>query len=215
MGPIEPAFRLSAQAFREECKTDLKSADAKFQGKVIELSGRVDRVTPSAVDGPTVFLQVEGDLIGVPCLSFEDRPWVQVVAGQTIKIKGLWPIESRLPTLVGCVVTDAGQYAAVRVAASALARELAADGDATIKKYADKQVAVTGRAAAIQFKSGEATVEFATDHRVKVVCKLDRNLLRLAKQIEPGQTLEVVGEFFSFQGETDILLINCLPLAGF
>ena len=204
----EPAFRMTAEEFRGQAE------DEKFRGKVIELSGTVEDVGRSAGGEAFVELKTSGGLLGVMCFTADERPWASFARGQTVRLKGLWSEPLMAPRLLYCVVVEPGEYAAIRITATDLAKEYAADPDATVKKYEKKHVVVTGEVASKDVNEFKAVaLVLKTDNKVKVECGFTAFDRDLSDQYAVGQTVRVFGEFSLNFGTGDTVHLNfCLPL---
>jgi Leucine-rich repeat (LRR) protein len=209
---IEPAFSLTSEKFAEECK-EQKTANEKFKGKVIELSGVVKTVGQNFSGDPYVALEVGKDFTGVMCFTADAQPWAKVVPGQKIKLKGKWPQDPFGPSLHHCVFVDTGKSPAIILTAQELAKEYAADKDATGKKYADKYLIVTGEVVDKEFNSvGAASVTLKVEGKVKVKCSFTAFEKGMVKPIKIGQQLKAVGQYTLNFGDEEVVVYFCHPI---
>jgi hypothetical protein len=210
VGTREPAFKLTAEEFHRQ------AGDEKFDGKVIELSGTVEGVGRNAGGEAFVQLKVPSQMFGVMCFTTDEQPWAKVARGQKVRIKGLGGAVILAPRLLACAIVEPGEYAAVRISAADLAKEYAADPDATIKKYDKKHMVVTGEVAAKdvnEFKAVGLTLK--TGNKVAVKCGFTAFDRDVSRAYAVGQTVSVFGEFSLNFGGGDSVDINfCLPLDG-
>jgi hypothetical protein len=214
---VEPAVQLTAEEFFKEYAAGWEAMTRKYEGKVIELRGEVERTFRNGPTDAFVALKVEKQIIGVRCKTVDRQPWATVAPGQTIKIKGVLPKELWVvAALVDCVFVDVGPYAAIPVTTEELAKEHAADPAATKKKYHHKHLVVSGAVASKEFNNnGSAVLGLKTDSPVKVTCIFDLDMNEEGKAVKVGQQIKLVGEFLSNSGtEDEVLLTSCLPITG-
>jgi hypothetical protein len=205
----EPAFRLTAEEYQSQ------AGDAKFNGQVIELSGTVSGVGRNISGESYVTLKAQG-LVGVMCFTTDPEPWATVAQGQKVRIKGLWAPTFVAPRLLWCVVEEPGEYAAVRIAATDLAKEYAADPEATVKKYDKKHLVLTGEVASKSANDvGAVTLGLKTGNATAINCSFTAFDKGATAGYEVGQTVTVFGEFtLNFGSGTTVDLYFCLPLQG-
>ncbi len=211
---VEPAFKLTAEAFYKEYADDRAAATKKYKDKVIELSGEVDGMGRNFSGEAYVTLKVEKQLIGVTCATADEQPWAKAVKGQKVKIKGKWPEFSVGAALIYCVFVETGEYKGIPITAAELAKEYAADREATVKKYDGKHLVLTGEVVAKEFNSaGAAGMELKADGKVKVQCSFTAFEKDVTKPIKVGQKITVVGEFtLNFASRDEVTLYFCLPV---
>jgi internalin A len=211
---VEPDFKLTADAFYKEYEADRAAATKKYKDKVIELSGEVDGMGRNISGDSHITLKVEKQLIGVMCVTADEQPWAKAVKGQKVKIKGKWPEFSVGAALIYCVFVETGEYKGIPITAAELAKEFAADGEATVKKYEGKILVLTGEVVAKEFNSaGAAGIELKSDNKVKVKCSFTATEKDVTKPIKVGQKLTVVGEFtLNFANRDEVGLYFCLPV---
>jgi hypothetical protein len=213
---VEPAFRLTAEEFHKEHAAGREAMAKKYEGKVIELSGEVERNFRNGTDA-FVALKVKGQILGVRCRTVDRQPWAKVAPGQKIRIKGVLPNEVWVcAALVDCVFVDVGQYAVIPVTAVELAKEYAADPVAAKKKYREKHLVVSGEVVSKEFTDiGTAVLALKTDGKVKVTCVFDLDMNEEGKAVTVGQKVKLVGEFGPlFLTKDEAFVTSCLPLTG-
>jgi hypothetical protein len=200
-----PDFTLTAEDYLKEWKQDPKAADAKYTGKIVEVSGAVANVGPGP-GSPQVELSGGSDgSAHLLCLTAEKEPWARVAPGQTIKIKGK---QSHVlaPQVQDCQPVELGPGGPVPISAKDLAAEYAKDRAGTNARYKGKYLLVTGEVAAKDESYPNVQVQFKTGGDTKVVCHVDS--LRYGDKVKAGQPLTVVGEFMYLKepraGETGL-----------
>lgn len=206
---VEPAFRLTAEEYQPQ------AGDAKFSGQVVELTGTVSGVGRNAGGEAFVTLKSPG-LLGVMCFTTDPEPWATVAQGQKVRLKGLWASPLVAPRLLWCVVVEPGEYAAVRIAATDLAKEYAADPEATVKKYDKKNLVITGEIASKSANdAGAVTLGLKSGNAIAVKCSFTAFDKDVTAGYEVGQTVTVFGEFtLNFGSGDSVELYFCLPLQG-
>ncbi len=204
----EPAFRMTAEEYHR------RADDPAFDGKVIELSGTVDDASRNAGGEAFVSLNVEGQLLGVMCFTADAQPWASFARGQKVRLKGRWAESVLAPRLLYCVFIETGKYAAVRIPATDLAKEYAADPEATVKKYDKKHMVITGEVASKNVNEFKAVgLVLKTGNKITVECGFTAFDNDVSGQYEVGQTVTVFGDFSLNFGGGDSLHVNfCLPL---
>jgi tRNA_anti-like len=159
-----------------------------------------------------VSLEAGGDLIGVTCFAANPEPWSQVVPGQKVKLKGRWPPDGG-GTLVDCVFVEVGEGGAISLSAENLAREYAADPEATTKKYDKKYLRISGEIADKEFNSaGAASVFLKGSGKVRVLCSFTAFENDLSKPLKAGQQVKLVGQYTLNFSKDEVGLYFCLPL---
>jgi hypothetical protein len=144
----KPDVTMTAEQWNAEWEKDKAAAEAKYKGKVVELSGTVQ----GADDDPYgqvgyVYLKAKGNLIGVRCATTDKKPWIKVSPGSEAKIRGKVP-EAGLPgDLFPAEIVHAGPNPGVVITAKELTKDYAADRAAAEKKYNDKWAYVSGEVA--------------------------------------------------------------------
>ncbi|HWG46256.1 MAG TPA: hypothetical protein VN688_26075, partial [Gemmataceae bacterium] len=88
--PAKPDFSLTAEAFYNEVVDKLATASKKYDGRVVELTGKIASIGRNALDPnePPVITLDCGPQQGVFCATVDKQPWLKCVPGQTVKISG-------------------------------------------------------------------------------------------------------------------------------
>lgn len=143
-----PDFTLDAQDWSNEWRQNVIDARQKYQGKVIELSGVVHRLSEDP-EGKNGYLSLKTDdrFIQVSCVMTERDPWLKVCPGSSVKVRGI-PSEAQgdRGVLSPCVLRDVGTVRNLDVSALILAKAFAADaqGAGAAALYADRWLIVAG-----------------------------------------------------------------------
>lgn len=207
----KPDYTLSAEEFHAEYKKGSQAAAEKYKKKIIELTGVVDNIGRNIGSDPYIILKVEKELIGVYCTTRDDEPWLKVLPGQTVKVKGEWPEFSVSAAIVNSVIVDPGKRVAVEMTAQQLADAFAKDPKALEEKHKDKFIILTGKVVERQFNSvGAASVTLATTGNVKVKCSFTAFEKDGVKALKIGDEVKIAGQYtFNFGGE-EVGLYFCL-----
>ncbi len=189
----KPDFSLDPAAWRSDWK-DGQAALQKYQGKVIELKGVVARIGDDTISrGPTIYLKAEGAWT-VRCITADKRPWLKVVPGSTIKVKGILPnaISFQDPHLAEAVVTDPGAAKPEFVTAQQITKAVVADRKAAKEKYHEKWVNLEGEIIDAKIVAGnDMIVRLKGDADAIVNCSIVKTGLENAR---PGQKVKVFGQ---------------------
>lgn len=207
----KPDFSLSAEDFMKEFKASESDARKKYKGKVIELSGEVTGIGRNISGEDSISLKAP-DLLGMMCFTAMEEPWTKAVPGQKVKLKG--KLGEYGAVLIYCVFTDPGKYAGVEMTAAELAKEYAADPDATSKKYNDKYLILSGEVEKKEYNSAGAVSVYlkAPESKVRVAVSFTAFEKELSRKIKPGKPLKVIGQYSLNFGKDEVKLLMCLPI---
>jgi len=184
-------FVLTATEFHEANK-DSKVADAKYKGKMVELSGQVKTVVTHFGKETSVWLKSEKGGLGVNCMFDGTEVVGKVGIGQTVRIRGRAWVAS---TLKSCELLEKGPDTILRVTAVELAKEYSADPEKTEEKYKDRTLLVSAEVAAVEATPGIhlKDVVLKGDGKTKVRCLFDNS--EEVERRKPGEQIILVGEF--------------------
>ena len=102
-----PAFVLKAETLVSEYDVDEKKANAKYLGKIVEVSGIISEKTKDRIGNYNITLQGP-DLAGIGC-EFENKvqdKLANLKEGQEVKIKGICTGVLMDVVLVDCVIEN-------------------------------------------------------------------------------------------------------------
>ena len=87
---VKDATKISAEALFSEYKADRFKAAEKYQGKILEVTGIVDKTGTDVGEHPFVNLKGQEQLGGVQCffLKLYEEKATQLKAGQKVTIRG-------------------------------------------------------------------------------------------------------------------------------
>lgn len=140
--PVSPDYSLTSAAFAEEFAKDREAHARKYQGKRIELAGKVVSVHRDRLEWASLLLECPaGDYLLVQCYTVDKEPWAKYAPGQKVKIQGTG---TKYGTLRGCTVLESGPNPAVSRTAAQLAEEFTATFKPTAKKYHGRAILITG-----------------------------------------------------------------------
>lgn len=206
----KPDFSLTSVQLTEECKQNRQAAQAKYLGKIIELSGTaVGRGV--GISGPWVELEgTEGGQRGVMCFVTAAEVWNKVFPGQVVKLKGKLerdPLLAEDLVLVKSLILDATGSTPPTVTAVELAKGYQTDPKATLEKYGGKAMTPSKRQyRKVVILAGEiekiTPAEFGNKYYFKteamvprVFCTFEAGSAKVAEQaLRVGHTIKVVGK---------------------
>jgi hypothetical protein len=205
--PERKAAVIKAVEFAEEYAKDKQAARQKYQGKVVDLSGRIDRLNRNI--SRQAFVVLEGGRDGVRCLTVDKAPWNKVTPGQQITLRGTVADDSS-PMLFSCEIIETGESPALTITAEQLARETAADQEATYKKYKEKPLIVTGEVVELKPAKGDEYLDLKGDDKRRVHCvfPLQGDML---EGLKVGQQVKVLGQY-SMTSNKSVDLILCFVI---
>lgn len=211
---------LTAEQFADDCKKDRDAANAKYEGKVIELSGVIDFVGIWWQDGKPDFFSK-----GVLCFTAEREPWARVAPGQTFKVKGKYgKMNYEVVGLAGenqahlldCVFLDLGPNPTIAISAEELSKEYGANKDKAQDKYRKKFLIVDGEIASIKTKDYYSDVLLKGHANGQVNCTIEHHLKGNHKQdmvnrLKVGERVRIFGEFHGGPEER-VSFYSCLVI---
>jgi hypothetical protein len=83
----EPAYRLSANELLGGYQANEVAADQRYKGRVIEVTGVVDKVGRDILDNPYLTMQSPG-IFCVQCFFDNDRPLTSLRPGHIVTVRG-------------------------------------------------------------------------------------------------------------------------------
>jgi hypothetical protein len=209
-----PAHSLTMKQLAEELKADRKATVAKYQGKVIELNGDVDNL--GYVDGNlAVFLKGQGN-DKFPCYTRESVPGFKVTPGLSVRLIGRWGMS---PTGGGCLqdalILDIRGDPAPAYTPDQLVQAFEAEPEVMKKRIGRYgAIRITGEIASVPKTSKFGGIEFhlKSTGTTRVQCEFDPRHTDLAKGLQVGQRVVLLGYFARFVKGDSISLISCLPM---
>jgi hypothetical protein len=195
-------FTLDADTWQAEWEKDKKAAKEKYKGKIVELSGVVDRANddPYLKNG-YIYLKLKKSLFGLRCTLDDLAPWLTVAPGCTIMLKGIASDIYSDGQLYPCVIIQSSPNTCLEITASQLAKEFTKDKDAAVKKFHDKRLIVEGELASKEpSKLDKGQFIYLTlkgDGAVSVRCYVANNTSdrqQANDSLKVGQKLKVCGE---------------------
>lgn len=205
----KPDLAVSAVEFVKDMQ-DLTSAEKKYRGKLIEVTGVVSgfdwlepmksRALAPAEEVPNPLarsvISLKTDLYVLPrldCLGPDDEPWARVSRGQQVKVQGKWhpPGSSEFPALADCVIVEAGAFTTPVVTAPELAKAFAADRKAFKEKFQGSPIIVVGKIKKVtRLFAGPTMISLETNGADHLVCQSDSKLF---DPLQSGQNVKIYG----------------------
>src|SRR5262249_16804087 len=89
----KPDFTMTAKALLDEQKDDA-SARAKYEDKIIEVTGVVGACGETAAEEAFLILDRHGLEEGLVCVAQQKETWARHARGQKVKVRGVWRCRS-------------------------------------------------------------------------------------------------------------------------
>jgi len=200
VGGKKADFSLTAEEFTREFLKDEKAADRKYQGKVVEVTGKVYSLVGKE-GGKVAVLLLAGanrnEKEAIPTLIHArlqpgpKHPVFELAKGQQVRLTGEigQGSGSTVIWLKNGVVRGLGKSNVVVITAADLAGEFSREAEAASRKFADKEILVTGEVAELVTKDGYYA-KLKGDGKTRVSVPLNEDELRLLKK---GQTVRLRG----------------------
>jgi hypothetical protein len=194
----DPQLKVAAADFHAEFRGDFAAAQAKYGGKVIELTGTVHGARATQRGWIDLSAPEKGT---VPC-EFEDVSVTGKVAKrQTIRVKGWARPTSTSPTLTQCEIVELGPDTSLKTTSEKLAADITVQREQTLKASEGRTTFVTGSL------EGRITDENMTeqlvlkgDGKTRIQCQTTDPR---AKNLQPGQIVTFAGELREPFGKSD------------
>ena len=207
----DPEFRLEAAAWMAEWKKDREATRKKYLGKVVEISGTVNRTSQDPYgDVGYVFLKVEGEILGVRCCLADKEPWLKVSPGSMVKVRGTHSAEAGLAgDVYPCAIVEASPSPALVITASALAKAFGADARAAQEKYGEKWLLIDGEIAGLEKDKNPQFLlmylKAENDIKIKVILRTNSDHYKKRNEsIKAGQKVKMLGQVRYFDKEITI-----------
>jgi hypothetical protein len=187
---------LTAAEWYAESKKDEAGFKEKFKGKVIELTGTVQRSgEDSGEEGHGfVVLAVEDSAAGVMCVTKDRTPWLKVCEGSRVTMRG--KKDDSLPDLVECDIAEAGPNPGIMVSAKELTGDFSAGADAAQAKYEKKPLYVEGEVVVkTPIQDGVGTLLLKGDGKLLVACRFSKAPAQKFAALKAGSKIKVLGQF--------------------
>ena len=206
-----PDVRMTSSAFAETYAADRAQAFLLYEGKWLELSGKVTGMGRGIDKKPHVTMQGAPDkLLGVICYTVDPQPWKTVTPGQDVKVVGRFTAESGAAALVDCVVTEAGKIAIPSLTAAELAHEYIDNRDATVRKYDEKYLIVTGEVVQKETNdAGAVQLDLKGEDKMVIRCTFAPSEKDAAEALKAGEKVSVLGEFTLNLAPGQVKLYSC------
>jgi WD40 repeat protein len=212
----EARFVVTGIELAAEIKKGRDEARKKYDGKIIEVTGKINSLAPHPSGEGTIVL-ADGQRFSfgaLQCVVSDPQPWAKYAPGQEITIRGRWPSGSS-GMLTSCIIVKAGPSPAISISARDLAKEFSTNAEAARVKYDKKPLLVSGEVTAKEVNSGgAATIKIKGDGQVALRCFLGGSFGaegQLRRGIRPGQPIRMLAEFSAFY-DGHVSLDKCLPI---
>ncbi len=186
-----PVVSKTAVEFHEECQKDKDAALDKYKKSVIELTGKVNAVTPDGKKPGRCKVYLDGK---IACYPAELDAYGKVQDGATIKIKGvIGKDDFGTIVLQKCVFVDVGANPPSVVTAEQLVNEFASDEKAAFAKYAGKFAVLTGEVVSkTKGKRNEVLVRLKGSEKGSLDVEFNSFQNDYFDPIQPGQKVKLL-----------------------
>ena len=208
-----PDFKVTAKDIASECRKDVAAAKAKYKGKRVEITGKVDEIAKRS-GGAIIALQAEvpnDPFVSGPTAMFRDRSLLgQLGRDQIVTLIGVVEDLPRMPNLENCSLVAKGADTIAHLTAEKLAEEFATDPNATVGKYRPLTLIVSGTVAALN-PSPYHVIKFQVPGK-KIIEGNFGDTGGLPKDCKVGDKLTCVVNKIRWEGGDKLMLEDCYPL---
>lgn len=202
LATAKPDVTMTADAWHAEFKKDKKAAEAKYKGKVIQLTGTVSGVGQNLDAGiGYLLLKVKGDLLGVRGTTKEVDFWERVPEGADVTVRGRVPDMGFLTgELFPIHVVSVDKNPSRTFTAADLAAEFKKDKEKLKAAWDDKWVYVEGEFARTGKSLGGAEqIVLKGAGGLDIKCSIPADAKTLASKLKPGQKVKVLGQLSIYE----------------
>ena len=212
-----PDFILEPEDFYKELKANKTAATEKYKGKVIQLTGVLNKYLKTLSGKVELNLLAPGYILDIQCYTTDPEPWTTAVPCQTVTLKGRFPDKFIIPQLRDCVILKVTGENSTTFTVIELARAYDSDPKGFMDEYYDTCLIISGVVESKTEDDGlvaEVHVTFKTDSNVKVVADFLK-WGRDADRLKVGEPARIVGRFSGdHNSEPDILNLWACFYAG-
>lgn len=188
-----PDVTLTAEQLESEVDADAQEANRKYTGKVIQVTGRITRVS-NVMFGAIAYRM--GPLLSTQYYLRTGHPWYCARPGQTVTVVGKWyPL---YPCLVNCEVISVTGTPNPILTAVELGESLESDLARFRKWFHLKQLIVTGEVIEKSLPKpgaflGEVVITLQSTENTSIVCEMEADEARAAESVRIGDTVTITG----------------------
>lgn len=211
--PPKVDFQMTASEWYAEYTKDKIAAKAKYNGKVIELTGDVLMVMFDSERKQTVIsLKVENSTTGMLCYALNRDVWQTICEGsQGVKLRGQFAADTlAFGQLASCELLDAGTSVAGKFTALELCEKYQADRKALEQAWDGKRAYVEGEILKVEPGNGTWTIQLKGNEKNHVKCSFDFDPKEFGITPTEGGKLKVLGYMELFDATTGPKLTQCL-----
>jgi hypothetical protein len=216
--PQSAEMRITSEKIGEEFRNDVKATTAKYNDKVLELSGVVEEIGLSSRND--AYLLLEGTQIPtqqlIECLTTDKEPWNRVTPGQTVTLRGRCEILGGEMKFRNCQIVEPKSPVRVGIKSTDLAQAYEKDAEAAAKTYEGKWLEVSGEFDKVDRLTSmeKAVVMLKIPGKVGISCVVDGGMVALAEKLKGGQSIKVLGRVKVFDpGAGGVELLSCVLTA--
>lgn len=190
----EAEFTLTPEEYFRQLDDDKAGAIKKYRGRVIEITGHLERYVRK-ISGPVLLLiRVPDRLLFIDCDIPDPDPWDVAAPGQTVTVRGTIPDKFIIPTLTDCVIVKASGECRSRLTATELGRRCDADANAWKAELDCSGIVLSGVVEEVKEQGMDVwVVKLRTDTKYRVTAELWWPSTSDQHRLRAGNPIRVVG----------------------
>jgi hypothetical protein len=200
-------FTVTADEFFAEHEADEEAWKRKYEGKVVEVRGKLDSFNNTFYNYNLLFFRTR-----FAASVRQDRPWLDHPPGSTIVLRGKIPTDGGLLGAAYIVESEPGPPIP-EVTPQQLHERFTADQDAFDEEFERKYVVVKGTLLDRQPGEFEETWSLGANGQGMIDLEVDNFVARGLHHWQPGDDIVVLGRYRSFGSDERPLLQDVLPVS--
>lgn len=217
-------FKTTADKLLPEYHADRKAAKAKYQGKSIELTGKVVAVVREVTQDGVFTYEVVGGMgtLNSAFVTAKGNPLAKATPGQVVTFRGTFEAAEASvdPKILDAVVTGAAGVGAEPIFAKDLVTRLATKADQFRKQFDGKWLIVTAKVQRVT-DAGEGIGIVVEEGKIKLTLGMSSTETDAVEALKPGAGVRVLVRYRAEPNEAagqtpfgDGILLNVLPAGG-
>ncbi len=214
-----PEIKTTAEELAKEVLADQKAAGTKYDGKVVELQGKVDTANQVVTDNKGFYLtgakKKPTDVVGLnvlcmPVAGEKDKVgWLG--KGQKVKVVGkVTGVNAFAVSLAQCTFTEEDKSTTPKVTVEELTSEFAKDAEAAKKKYKienlnSQEIILEGTVADKEKKGDFHTVKLAGTDGLTVSCTVSKQNW---EELKKGDKVTIKGDLSGYYAADKKVNVN-------
>ena len=190
----KPDVTVTAETMSKEFQGDKKAFEAKYKGKLVEMTGKVYQTRPEL--GDVLLVGVKNAPLDCPLPEKDQEKLRGLALGQQVTITG--KCNGSVPSLSECSFTKIGPSTALTPSVAGLAADIKGNRAAAEKKYGGKSVIMRAKVTAAEFDNDRLVLTI-TDAAGKVSYKaqtysiFEQKYIKELKAVKAGDTIVLIG----------------------